>query len=75
MINLEIVNPKGTNYKEEVKTVQVKTIEGNIGILPGHIPFISLIQNGYVKFNDQEIKIKDGIIHFEDDDLYISYIE
>jgi len=41
---LEIVTPDHAAYSSEVNGVSVRGIEGDLGILPGHIPFITPLQ-------------------------------
>ncbi len=41
---LEIVTPDHAAYSGEVNGVSVRGIEGELGILPGHIPFITPLQ-------------------------------
>ncbi|OAB37645.1 F0F1 ATP synthase subunit epsilon [Paenibacillus macquariensis subsp. defensor] len=41
---LEIVTPDHAAYSNEVNGVSVRGIEGELGILPGHIPFITPLQ-------------------------------
>ncbi|HEX7666861.1 MAG TPA: ATP synthase F1 subunit epsilon, partial [Polyangiaceae bacterium] len=37
-IQLEIVTPKGRALKETVDEVRAPSVEGEFGILPGHLP-------------------------------------
>lgn len=46
---LEIVTPEGKAYAKEVDYVVIPTLEGEIGILPGHIPLITLAEPGELK--------------------------
>jgi len=50
---LEIVTPEKLIYQEDADMVVVPGSEGNLGILPHHIPLFS-------KINPGEIKIKNG---------------
>ncbi len=75
MINLSLATPLKIDYQEEVSQVEIKVVEGNITILENHIPFISLIENGYVKFNDKKVDIKNGVVHFNKNNMYITYFE
>ena len=47
-IQLEIVTPESVVYSEAVQTVVLPTTEGEIGILPGHIPLITELKAGEV---------------------------
>lgn len=75
MIELNIASVDGEKVKENVESVIIKLVEGNVKILPRHIDFISLIKNGYVKYEDKTIDIKEGVVHFENDRMFITYFK
>lgn len=45
-IKLEIVTPQGPVFGEEVDEVTAAGSEGEFGILPGHVPFITTLKIG-----------------------------
>ncbi len=45
-LTLEIVTPEARVYSDIVDTVVLPTVEGEIGILPGHIPLLTQIEDG-----------------------------
>lgn len=46
---LEIVTPEARVYSDTIETVVIPTVEGEIGILPGHIPLLTRIQAGELR--------------------------
>ncbi|WP_010279002.1 F0F1 ATP synthase subunit epsilon [Paenibacillus senegalensis] len=46
---LEIVTPERKIYGEEVDMIVVKGVEGELGILPNHIPMVSPLKIGPVR--------------------------
>jgi F-type H+-transporting ATPase subunit epsilon len=46
---LEIVTPEARVYSETVETVVVPTVEGEVGILPGHIPLVAQLGAGELR--------------------------
>lgn len=46
---LEIVTPEGKAYADTVEHVVIPTTDGEIDVLPGHIPLLSMIQPGELK--------------------------
>jgi F-type H+-transporting ATPase subunit epsilon len=46
---LEIVTPEARVYSETVDTVVIPTLEGEIGILPGHIPLVAQVGAGELR--------------------------
>jgi F-type H+-transporting ATPase subunit epsilon len=48
-LTLEIVTPEARVYSETVDTVVIPTVEGEIGILPGHIPLVAQVGAGELR--------------------------
>jgi len=49
MLTLEIVTPEARVYSDTIETVVIPTVEGEIGILPGHIPLITQVTDGELR--------------------------
>jgi F-type H+-transporting ATPase subunit epsilon len=43
---LEIVTPEARIYSETVDGVTIPTVDGEVGILPGHIPLVTQVDEG-----------------------------
>ncbi|MEK5059551.1 F0F1 ATP synthase subunit epsilon [Paenibacillus shunpengii] len=56
---LEIVTPERLIYSEQADSLVVRGLEGELGILPGHVPFVTPLQIAPVtiKANGKEQKI------------------
>ncbi|WP_211747443.1 F0F1 ATP synthase subunit epsilon [Paenibacillus sp. Marseille-Q4541] len=56
---LEIVTPERLIFSEQVSSLVVRGVEGELGILPGHVPFVTPLQIAPVsiKANGKELKI------------------
>jgi F-type H+-transporting ATPase subunit epsilon len=54
---LEIVTPDARVYSETIETVVLPTTTGEVGILPGHIPLLTEIEEGELRVT------KDGVTH------------
>jgi F-type H+-transporting ATPase subunit epsilon len=48
-LTLEIVTPEARVYSETVDTVVIPTVEGEVGILPGHIPLVTIVGAGELR--------------------------
>jgi F-type H+-transporting ATPase subunit epsilon len=48
VITFELITPEGTRVAEEVYEVLIPTRDGEIGILPHHIPLVSIATTGVV---------------------------
>jgi len=58
-IRLVILTPRKKFFEGEVAMVTIKTLAGEIGILPEHYPLISVVKTGSL-----HIKIKDKVHYF-----------
>jgi F-type H+-transporting ATPase subunit epsilon len=45
-LTLEIVTPESRVYSDVIDSVVIPTIEGEVGILPGHIPLLTQVEHG-----------------------------
>jgi F-type H+-transporting ATPase subunit epsilon len=45
-LTLEIVTPEARVYADTIDTVVIPTTQGEVGILPGHIPLLTPVANG-----------------------------
>ena len=52
--NLTIVSAERKIFEGEVKQIQATGVEGELGILPGHTPLLTVIKPGIVKFTLQD---------------------
>ena len=61
-LKLEIVTPEKLAYSEDVDSVVLPAVEGEIGVLPMHIPLMTMIKPGevVVKKGNTEISLAVG---------------
>ena len=45
-LTLEIVTPEARVYSDTVDNVVIPTVQGQIGVLPGHIPLLRQVDHG-----------------------------
>jgi len=48
-LTLEIVTPEAKVYSDTIDSVVIPTVEGEIGVLPGHIPLLTQIEGGELR--------------------------
>jgi F-type H+-transporting ATPase subunit epsilon len=46
---LEIVTPVARVYSDTIDSVVIPTIDGEIGILPGHVPLLTVMDHGELR--------------------------
>lgn len=52
-LRLEIVTPEEIVYNDEVEGVVLPTRNGEVGILPGHIPLLTMVEPGEIQVTRQ----------------------
>ncbi len=74
-LKLNIVTPNRNFYNGDVNMIIVKTVDGEIGILPNHLPLVSILDIGMIDIkNDSEEKsatINMGFIQVVDNEVSI----
>lgn len=75
-LTVDIVAPDRVLWKGEARMVIAPTVEGSIGLLPGHEPILSVLRAGEVKVNQESgepftVQIGGGFISFDHDTVTI----
>jgi F-type H+-transporting ATPase subunit epsilon len=74
-LTLEIVTPEARVYSDTVDNVVIPTVEGEIGVLPGHLPLLSQVADGELRVTkDNELEtlvIGDGFVEIQGDKISI----
>lgn len=75
MLHVKIVTPNGL-YKEcDADSVNARSVEGQFGILPNHVPLVAMLDISkleIVKNNEKNnYAIAGGIFHLKDNQVYI----
>ncbi len=52
-LTLEIVTPEARVFSDTIETVVIPTVQGEIGILPGHIPLLTQVLDGELRVTRQ----------------------
>ncbi|NNE72069.1 MAG: ATP synthase F1 subunit epsilon [Acidimicrobiales bacterium] len=72
-LQVELVSPERLLYEGESTEVLARTVEGEIGFLPGHIPFVGILLPGVVQVYTgdgiQKIAVHSGFIELANDHL------
>lgn len=65
-LKLEIVTPEKQAYSEEVSSVLLPGVEGELGILPNHIPLLTMIKPGHLLVHqdgkDHDLAVGEGFV-------------
>ena len=72
-VQLDITTPRRVVYSNEIDMLIARAIDGNIGIMPGHTPLVTALENSVVrvKKDDKEIPIpiSDGFLEVKPDKI------
>ena len=72
--NLEIISPEKILLKDKVKSVTIPSFEGEMTILPDHIPLITFLRPGFINIKNQDEKkyfVEEGTVEFSNNNLLI----
>lgn len=74
-LTLEIVTPEARVYSDTIDTVVIPTTEGEVGILPGHIPLLAQVENGELRVTKGSetllLAVSGGFAEVEGDRVHI----
>lgn len=69
-LQCNVVSTKETIYSGEISMLIASGVEGEVGILPGHIPFITLLKPGTMQIktsngNDEMVYVSGGVLEVQ----------
>ena len=74
-LTLEIVTPEARVYSDTIDTVVIPTLQGEIGILPGHIPLLTQVADGELRVTkggkEQFLAVGGGFAQVEGDKISV----
>jgi len=74
-LTLEIVTPDARVYSDTIDSVVVPTVEGEVGILPGHIPLLTQVEHGELRVTKGTetilLAISGGFAEIEGDHVHV----
>jgi F-type H+-transporting ATPase subunit epsilon len=74
-LTLEIVTPEARVYHDTIDSVVIPTAEGEVGILPGHIPLLTQVEHGELRVTRngqiELLAVSGGFAEIEGDRVHI----
>ncbi|MGD9651241.1 MAG: ATP synthase F1 subunit epsilon [Candidatus Dadabacteria bacterium] len=74
-LQLQVITPSRVIVDEIVDEVVAPGVLGEFGILPGHVPFITLLAEGEIKYkrgsSEQKLSVEGGLAEVRDDKVTI----
>lgn len=53
VLRLDVVTPSGTAVSKDVDTVEAPSVDGEFGVLPGHLPLLAALKAGVVRYRSE----------------------
>ena len=73
MIHFELVTPERVVFKQEIDAVTLPTSEGEITVLPGHIPLVASLTAGIARLKkgnvEEDVAVSGGFIEIQTGDM------
>ena len=70
-MKLQILSLDGSKYDGEASQVTLPTTDGEITVLKNHIPLITTLKSGSIRFPSQEISISGGFAEVTKDKVVV----
>ena len=75
MIKVKIITPLGLYKEGEVEAVHLRTVEGDITILPNHIPLVAMLETCKCSLKEKgdyhDYAMAGGMMQFKDNEMRI----
>lgn len=62
-LNVELVSPSERVWSGQAKFVSARTVEGDLGVLPGHAPLFGVLVDGTVSITSTDGTTKEFVVH------------
>ena len=67
-LTIAVISPEQTVYEGTAHTVVAPAYDGEVGILPGHAPILTLLGKGVLRIGDKvNINVRGGFMQVADD--------
>lgn len=63
LLGVELVTPAERVWSGEAQMVSARTVEGDLGILPGHAPLFGVLVDGKVSIKGTDGTVTDFAVH------------
>lgn len=70
-MELKIYTLDGTKFEGKVSQVSLPTSNGEITVLPNHIPLITILKKGIVKTEKEHVEIDGGVAEIDGEKVVV----
>ena len=75
VLALEVATPKGLALAVDVSSVRAPSVEGEFGVLPGHLPLLASLRSGLLTYvadgHEKVVAVGPGFVETETDRVRI----
>ena len=72
MLQLSVISPEKVVFQGEVESVVAPAFDGEVGILQGHAPMVTLLGSGAVRLPDgRHVQVANGFLQVADNHVRI----
>jgi F-type H+-transporting ATPase subunit epsilon len=64
VVHLQLITLSGTQLDDDVYEVLLPTLDGQIGVLPGHMPLVTVAARGIISVRHDEHDIDEAMEHY-----------
>ncbi len=72
MLKVSIISPEATLFEGDASSVIAPAFDGEVGILTGHAPMVTVLGTGTLRLGDgQSFKVEGGFVQVADDQVRV----
>ncbi len=72
LLTVAVVSPEKTVYEGTAASVVAPAYDGEVGIMPGHAPMLTLLGEGVLRIGtDVRVQVKGGFVQVADDQVRV----
>ena len=72
MLKVSVISPEATLFEGDASSVVAPAFDGEVGILTGHAPMVTVLGTGTLRLGDgQSFKVEGGFLQVADDQVRV----
>ncbi|PHX97193.1 MAG: ATP synthase F1 subunit epsilon [Gemmatimonadetes bacterium] len=72
MLKVSVISPEATLFEGDASSVIAPAFDGEVGILTGHAPMVTVLGTGTLRLGDgQSFKVEGGFVQVADDQVRV----
>ena len=71
MLNVSVISPEAVLYEGQTDSVVAPAFDGEVGILTGHAPMMTLLGKGTLRLPDRKFEIEGGFLQVVENNVRV----